>query len=106
MEDPKRMEEGLGHTALVANIDDENIHLSEKEGKTDGGDDNEKEERRVVHDHQAEREGDRQPVVKQKSKRVATLDAFRGLTIVVSTALNSQFIYFFLLQRKGSSPET
>ncbi|KAI5584863.1 hypothetical protein BDE02_06G109300 [Populus trichocarpa] len=83
MEDPKRMEEGLGHTALVANIDDENIHLSEKEGKTDGGDDNEKEERRVVHDHQAEHEGDRQPVVTQKSKRVATLDAFRGLTIVL-----------------------
>jgi heparan-alpha-glucosaminide N-acetyltransferase len=105
MEDPKRMEEGLGHTALVANIDDENIHLSEKEGKTDGGDDNEKEERRAVHDHLAKHEGDRQPVVTQKSKRVATLDAFRGLTIVVS-ALNSQFIYFFLLQRKGSSPET
>ncbi|KAL9362169.1 hypothetical protein Peur_044954 [Populus x canadensis] len=81
MEDPKRMEEGLGHTALVANIDDENIHLSEKGGKTDGGDDNEKEERRAVHDHQAEHEGDRQLVVKQKSKRVATLDAFRGLTI-------------------------
>ncbi|XP_061965270.1 uncharacterized protein LOC133689429 [Populus nigra] len=83
MEDPKRMEEGLGHTALVANIDDENIHLSEKAGNTDGGDDNEKEERRAVHDHLAEHEGDRQPVVKQKSKRVATLDAFRGLTIVL-----------------------
>lgn len=94
------MEEGLGHTALVANIDDENIHLSEKGGKTDGGDDNEKEERSAVRDHLAEHEGDRQPVVRQKSKRVATLDAFRGLTIAVSTPLIFS-IYLFLFDDKG-----
>ncbi|KAJ6331267.1 hypothetical protein OIU76_009776 [Salix suchowensis] len=87
MEDPKRLEEGLGHsTALVPNIDDKSIHLSEKVGKTDGGDDthNEKEERSAARDHLlAEHGGDRQPVVQQKSKRVVTLDAFRGLTTAV-----------------------
>ncbi|KAF9680233.1 hypothetical protein SADUNF_Sadunf06G0100000 [Salix dunnii] len=85
MEDPKRLEEGLGHsTALVPNIDDKNIHLSEKAGKADGGDDIHSEKEETAHDHLvAEHGGDRQPEVKQKSRRVATLDAFRGLTIVL-----------------------
>ena len=92
MEDPKRLEEGWGHTALVPNTDDKNIHLSEKVGKADGGDDthNEKVERSAAHDHLlAEHGGDRQPVVNQI---VATLDAFKGLTTAAS-ARDFQFIY-------------
>ncbi|KAJ6407496.1 hypothetical protein OIU84_010895 [Salix udensis] len=87
MEDPKRLEEGL---------DDKSIHSSEKVGKADGGDDthNEKVERSAARDHLlAEHGGDRQPVVNQiKSKRVVTVDAFKGLTTAAS-ARDFQFIY-------------
>lgn len=42
-------------------------------------------------------EEDQQPLVKQKTKRVATLDAFRGLTIVVSVLQIFFFWYCFVL---------
>lgn len=96
MEDATRLEEGLGHTPL-ANKDDKNGHISEKVDKTDDGNgiSYEKEERSAVLDQLVEQNGeddDQQPLVKQKSKRVATLDAFRGLTIVVSN-INIQLQY-------------
>jgi heparan-alpha-glucosaminide N-acetyltransferase len=72
-EGAKRMEEGI-NLALDDNAKDD---LLKKQERTNiNGDSNIKE--------QIVEEGDVQPaLVKQKSKRVATLDAFRGLTIVV-----------------------
>ncbi|KAF5940632.1 hypothetical protein HYC85_021799 [Camellia sinensis] len=88
MEDPRRVEEGLGHIPLedydrekkkeLAKIDDESDRIDD--------DDTEKEGRsRAEQDDQQVKEKDKeeQPLIKKKSKRVATLDAFRGLTIVV-----------------------
>ncbi|XP_050228718.1 uncharacterized protein LOC126677944 [Mercurialis annua] len=70
MEDPKVLEEGLGRTK-VAN--DENF----KEKSLDGGiNEHDKEETSILMAEQP-------PAVKAKSKRVATLDAFRGLTVVL-----------------------
>lgn len=68
MDEAKKMEEGV----VMRHRDSENDdHSKEETKKTDtngvGMDSDVKE----------------QTVVKQKSKRVATLDAFRGLTIVV-----------------------
>ena len=89
MEDPRRVEEGLGHIPLedydhekkkeLAKIDDEADRIDD--------DDTEKEGRsRAEQDDQQVKEKDKeaQPLIKEKSKRVATLDAFRGLTIVVN----------------------
>ncbi|KAF2307432.1 hypothetical protein GH714_028527 [Hevea brasiliensis] len=83
MEDPKRLEEGLGHENK-----DRNEQFSEKDDKTKGGDgiNHEKEETNTV--VVVEQKGDhkqlqQQPLVKQKTKRVATLDAFRGLTVAL-----------------------
>lgn len=56
MEDPKKLEEGFRD-----------------------GNENEEEGKNILPDTAGE-----QLVAKQKSKRVATLDAFRGLTIVVT----------------------
>ncbi|KAK9289390.1 hypothetical protein L1049_007545 [Liquidambar formosana] len=90
MADARRMEEGLGHTPLIVNEEDQ---LSEKVDKKKGGDgiDNEKGERSsaaldqplVPKAEDPSPKGEEQPLIKQKTKRVATLDAFRGLTIVV-----------------------
>ncbi|KAK3226609.1 hypothetical protein Dsin_006471 [Dipteronia sinensis] len=77
--DPRRMEEGLVHKPTVL----------DHHHKVDGGDgiNNEKEERpSAVEDHH--KAGEQQPVVPTKSKRVATLDAFRGLTIVKIPKIN------------------
>ncbi|KAK9062726.1 hypothetical protein SSX86_019915 [Deinandra increscens subsp. villosa] len=63
MEDPKKLEEGPGHDPIV----------TEKEPKTTMVDQTEEESKMTTNE----------PMMKQKSKRVATLDAFRGLTIVV-----------------------
>jgi heparan-alpha-glucosaminide N-acetyltransferase len=72
-EGAKRMEEGI-NLALDDNAKDD---LLKKQERTNiNGDSNIKQ--------QIVEEDDVQPaLVKQKSKRVATLDAFRGLTIVV-----------------------
>ncbi|KAJ4848182.1 hypothetical protein Tsubulata_002977 [Turnera subulata] len=84
MEDPKRLEEGFGDTQQVANKD-QDAHLTHKVDKAGNGDGigNEKEEKSTVHDQLVEVEIKDQPVVKQRSKRIATLDAFRGLTVVL-----------------------
>ncbi|GAV58160.1 DUF1624 domain-containing protein [Cephalotus follicularis] len=80
---PRRVEEGLGHTPPV-HEDRDGFH--EKEGIANDEDrifDNEKEERIAEGDHSVEEKGEERPLVKPKSKRVATLDAFRGLTVVI-----------------------
>lgn len=77
--DPKRVEEGLGHTPLVH---EEYIHH-----KDDGDDDRRKTNASVF---QPNDESVEVLQLQQKSKRVAALDAFRGLTIVVSA---STFLY-------------
>lgn len=59
MEDPKRLEEGLSHN-------------------------NEKNEVKLESRDHNENEPEKQLPEKKKTKRVATLDAFRGLTVVVS----------------------
>lgn len=76
MEDPKRMEEGLPIVDHKIKHEDISTVVDAK---------NEKEERIEVKD-QTLAGVDEKPeqVQKIKTKRVATLDAFRGLTIVVS----------------------
>lgn len=61
MEDPKKLEEGFGKDHTLENAADDHINARD-ENESKAGE---------------------QPLVKQKTKRVATLDAFRGLTIVV-----------------------
>ncbi|KAJ9184344.1 hypothetical protein P3X46_004076 [Hevea brasiliensis] len=82
MEDPKRLEEGLGHENK-----DQNEQFGEKVDKTKGGAINhEKEETNtvvVVEQKEDHKQLQQQPLVKQKTKRVATLDAFRGLTVAL-----------------------
>ncbi|KAJ9695334.1 hypothetical protein PVL29_010692 [Vitis rotundifolia] len=67
--DAKRVEEGLGH-----------VH---KEDISEKADKIEKDESSATPAQSVEQKGEEQPLIKQKSKRVATLDAFRGLTIVL-----------------------
>ncbi|KAL5540801.1 hypothetical protein UlMin_042414 [Ulmus minor] len=83
MEDPKKLEEGYVNN---------NTTIKEEGQKTDkngGGDVIEidppaNDTRNGAFDKSVDQKGeDEQPLVKQKSKRVATLDAFRGLTIVL-----------------------
>jgi heparan-alpha-glucosaminide N-acetyltransferase len=87
MEEARRVEEGFGHKPPSKKEDDhDKAYISGKVDRSDGGDciDHEKEDRgQVLDDQPAEQKAEEQPLVKQKSKRVATLDAFRGLTIVV-----------------------
>lgn len=78
MEHPKRLEEGLAHETK-----DKNELFSEKVDKTNDRDvtNREKEDTSSVNQQKQQQQ---QPLVKQKAKRVATLDAFRGLTVAVS----------------------
>ncbi|KAJ0702289.1 putative heparan-alpha-glucosaminide N-acetyltransferase [Helianthus annuus] len=73
MEGPKRLEEGFGHAQIsmagekpkttMVELTDDQIKTTTKENEQPNGGDN--------------------PLLTKKSKRVATLDAFRGLTIVL-----------------------
>ncbi|CAL5387785.1 unnamed protein product [Camellia sinensis] len=94
MVDPRRVEEGFGHTPLDVEMyhDHDSHHQKNEEARIDDVDhgmDNEKEQTIITQYDQTVEEGkkDEQPppvmIIKPKSKRVATLDAFRGLTIVV-----------------------
>ncbi|KAF5471885.1 hypothetical protein F2P56_008649 [Juglans regia] len=95
-QEARRVEEGFGPAVpAVGQKEDHDKAQFGKIDKNDGGDciDNEKElgtrigSSELDHHHPSTEEkqaGEEQPVVvKQKSKRVATLDAFRGLTIVL-----------------------
>jgi len=88
-EGAKRMEEGL-NSALDedGNKDDLKKQVTVKSSKGSSTVEHEKDTmaKPVTVDEPSE-----QPVVKKKTKRVATLDAFRGLTIVVS-ALQNPFL--------------
>ncbi|KAG8647194.1 heparan-alpha-glucosaminide N-acetyltransferase [Manihot esculenta] len=77
MEHPKRLEEGLAHETK-----DKNELFSEKVDKTNDRDvtNREKEDTSSVNQQKQQQQ---QPLVKQKAKRVATLDAFRGLTVAL-----------------------
>lgn len=82
MADPGNMEEGL-----AAHEQGKEKHDGKVLGKKGADGSIEKEEK--VDEQQ---NLDQQPVVvKQKTKRVATLDAFRGLTIVVSAFITLNF---------------
>ncbi|KAK8994610.1 hypothetical protein V6N11_045689 [Hibiscus sabdariffa] len=69
MADPGKMEEGLARSKVAHDIE----NMGKKEDS-------------LVEEEQQQlqlQEQQQQPLVKQKTKRVATLDAFRGLTIVL-----------------------
>lgn len=76
MADLRIVEEGLGRTQLV------------EQGQDDGKDSENgiNKEKGLESEVQDEQKGELQlqQLLQQKSKRVATLDAFRGLTVVVS----------------------
>ncbi|KAL8246114.1 hypothetical protein R6Q59_007330 [Mikania micrantha] len=74
MEGPKRLEEGLGHAPIVARNEPEATMAKRKEDQS--------QMTTKEHDVHEPNDGEK-PVLKQKSRRVATLDAFRGLTIVL-----------------------
>jgi len=77
-EGAKRMEEG--NNLELDDDDAKNEVLKKQETTNINGDSDIKQ--------QIAEQDDQQPVlVKQKTKRVATLDAFRGLTIVVSLCI-------------------
>ncbi|KAK6147081.1 hypothetical protein DH2020_017993 [Rehmannia glutinosa] len=71
MEDPRKLEEGLATGKKLTSKDDD--HQSTNDIS------NENEHKSIATSDQPEE----QPLIKQKTKRVATLDAFRGLTIVL-----------------------
>ena len=96
MEDARRVEEGFGHAPLEKK-DHNEAYFSEKLDGTDSGDriENEKDDRKAVLNQPTEQNVEEQPLVKPKSKRVATLDAFRGLTIVVRLHTHT-YIYIYI----------
>ncbi|XP_024965847.1 heparan-alpha-glucosaminide N-acetyltransferase-like [Cynara cardunculus var. scolymus] len=73
MEDPKRMEEGFRQVPLVAG--------EKPEPPVEQREDIRNERKMVTTQQHEESNGGEKP--KEKSKRIATLDAFRGLTIVL-----------------------
>ncbi|KAM7468220.1 hypothetical protein LguiB_015782 [Lonicera macranthoides] len=86
--DPKRVEEGFGHKPLASN-DDEEVYRDNKVAHIDN-DEREGGERstpavdqRLLPEETKAAEVPPLMTTKQKSKRVATLDVFRGLTIVL-----------------------
>lgn len=85
MEDPRKLEEGFGTSTQFTSKDED--HHSKKDIS------NENEQKSMTTSDMPEE----QPLVKQKTKRVATLDAFRGLTIVVRKSYCSKRISYFLV---------
>ena len=80
MEDPKKMEEGFHQVQVVVEEKPENA-LEQREEVRD------ETKMATAIQRDEESKGGEKPVllIKEKSKRIATLDAFRGLTIVVCT---------------------
>lgn len=88
MEDPRKLEEGFGARTDFENEKDDHKHVygEKNDARTGGVHDisNDIEPRSVAtSDLKTEEQKEEQPLIKQKTKRVATLDAFRGLTIVL-----------------------
>lgn len=84
MEDPKRLEEGFGPGAFGS--DDGDIPGKKAAGNIIHNLSKETEPKSITTSDQPEDQREQQPLIKQKTKRVATLDAFRGLTVVVRRA--------------------
>ncbi|KAK6244664.1 hypothetical protein QUC31_011073 [Theobroma cacao] len=85
MADPGKMEEGLAHEEGAPDQERKDKRDGKVEKEEDGAADrigNDKEER-VATTHVEQQNLEEQPLVKQKTKRIATLDAFRGLTVVL-----------------------
>ncbi|KAK4343055.1 hypothetical protein RND71_038871 [Anisodus tanguticus] len=86
MEDPKKLEEGFGNQKKLNS--GEEIDITSHQGnKLDNRNDSNQdlvshENEQKTLDWPLQIEEEEQPPIKQKSKRVATLDAFRGLAIV------------------------
>ncbi|KAH6797660.1 heparan-alpha-glucosaminide N-acetyltransferase-like protein [Perilla frutescens var. hirtella] len=79
MEDPKRLEEG---TRLEIEANGHQLKKDAEYIDHEKNYDNERKMRKATLDQLPEAE-EQKPEMKQKTKRVATLDAFRGLTIVL-----------------------
>lgn len=70
---PRRVEEGFGHTPLIHEKKEPNIDAASAATQV----------HRVDSNEIPEEQKDEQPLIKPKTKRIATLDVFRGLTVVV-----------------------
>ncbi|KAI3447549.1 hypothetical protein Pfo_004214 [Paulownia fortunei] len=82
MEDPKRLEEGFGNgTQLACKANGYQDKKVEENIAHDNSNDNKQKSMTTL--NLPEEPKEEQPLIKQKTKRVATLDAFRGLTIVL-----------------------
>ncbi|PSS23643.1 Heparan-alpha-glucosaminide N-acetyltransferase [Actinidia chinensis var. chinensis] len=78
--DPRRVEEGLGHKPVPSKEEYEHEAKNADDADQIG---HEKEETSGASHEKLVGGRDDQPIAKPKTKRVATLDAFRGLTIVL-----------------------
>lgn len=79
MKDPKKLEEGFGNQKK--NTSQENSDINRVDNNQDLASHENHEQKKLGQSLQKEEE--EQSSIKKKSKRVATLDAFRGLTIVL-----------------------
>lgn len=92
MDNPKKLEEGFGDAGNI-----QQDHCKKSSGIEPAtacgiGNENEREQRSCV----AGKKEEQALLTKQKSKRVATLDAFRGLTIVVYMKNNHAPFFLYL----------
>ncbi|KAF5176222.1 Heparan-alpha-glucosaminide n-acetyltransferase [Thalictrum thalictroides] len=84
MADVRRVEEGLGNTPLIEEKEHSHHHHKIKANKDDDiGDDHHNNEKSEEEERVKPVEAEEQPLIVLKNKRVATLDVFRGLTIVI-----------------------
>ncbi|KAL0375021.1 UNVERIFIED_CONTAM: hypothetical protein Sradi_3417800 [Sesamum radiatum] len=83
MEDPRKLEEGFGNGAQPASKDKDFQGKKATENIVHDAISNENEQKSITTSDLPEERREQEPLVKQKTKRVATLDAFRGLTIVL-----------------------
>lgn len=84
-EEARKLEEGLVTNTTLVKAEKKgeiisHVHNKEAINKGDPGDAIDSHDQ---NDEKNAKVAEEQPLVQQKSKRVATLDAFRGLTIVV-----------------------
>ena len=94
--DTRRVEEGLGHKPVPSKEEYEHEAKNADDADQIG---HEKEETSGASHEKLVGGRDDQPLAKPKTKRVATLDAFRGLTIVVChNFFISQFLFISILE--------
>lgn len=108
MDNPKKLEEGYGDGRKQLVNEEQNIqqdHCKKYSGiepANTSGIENEKEQTCSI----AGKKEEQTLLTKQKSKRVATLDAFRGLTIVVYTKNNYAPFFIYIYIYIGKAVET